>query len=97
MSPNTLNHEQAYLTAVYNELIRQGLWNGENPLSRLRRLKIDQAELAFLEQKQINRLLDECKASSNPSVYYVAILVLSTGTRWSEAEGVPRPTLRPTG
>ncbi|MCC4284377.1 tyrosine-type recombinase/integrase [Marinobacter salarius] len=95
MSPNTLNHEQAYLTAVYNELIRQGLWNGDNPLAKLRRLKIDQTELAFLDQEQITRLLDECKASSNPSVYYVAILALSTGARWSEAESVTQANFTP--
>lgn len=86
LTENTLNHEQAYLTAVFNELIRQGHWKGENPLSNLRKLKIDEPELAFLDQDQIRRLLEECKASSNPSVYHVARVALATGARWSEAE-----------
>ena len=66
-----------------------------DPLARLRRLKIDQTELSFLNQEQINRLLDECKTSSNPSVYYVALLALSTGARWSEAEGVTKACFTP--
>ncbi|OAN87976.1 hypothetical protein A8B84_14640 [Marinobacter sp. EhC06] len=47
ISENTQNHEQAYLTAVFNELIRQGHWKGKNPLEKLRRLKIDEPELPF--------------------------------------------------
>lgn len=94
-SPNTMNHEQAYLAAVFNELIRQGHWKGENPLANLRRLKIDEPELAFLTQEQIGRLLEECRASSNPSVYHVARLALATGARWSEAEGVRASNFTP--
>ncbi|WP_227506890.1 tyrosine-type recombinase/integrase [Marinobacter subterrani] len=43
-----------------------------------------------MDQKQIERLLDEFRASSNPSVYHVARLALATGARWSEAESVKR-------
>ena len=96
ISENTLNHEQAYLTAVFNELIRQGHWRGKNSLEKLRRLKIDELELAFLGQKQIEKLLKECRASSNPSVYHIARLVLATGgARWSEAESVKRSAFTP--
>lgn len=95
ISENTLNHEQAYLTAVFNELIRQGHWKGKNPLEKLRRLKIDEPELSFLDQEQIGTLLDECKASSNPSVYHVARLALATGARWSEAESVKLSVFTP--
>ena len=95
ISENTLNHEQAYLTAVFNELIRQGHWKGTNRLEKLRRLKIDEPELAFLDQKQIGTLLEECRASSNPSVYPVARLALATGAKWSEAESAKPSALTP--
>ena len=95
LTENTLNHEQAYLTAVFNELVRQGLWKGQNPLANLRKFKLDEAELAFLDQEQINRLLEECRASSNPSVYYVARLALATGARWSEAENIKPSAFTP--
>lgn len=95
LSANTLNHEQAYLTAVFNELNRQGHWKGENPLGKLRKLKIDETELAFLDQEQINRLLEECKASSNPSLYHVTRLALATGARWSKAEKIKPSAFTP--
>ena len=95
LSANTLNHEQAYLTAVFNELNRQGHWKSENPLGKLRKLKIDETELAFLDQEQINRLLEECKASSNPSLYHVTRLALATGARWSEAEKIKPSAFTP--
>ncbi|GGY83539.1 phage integrase [Marinobacter zhanjiangensis] len=94
-SENTLNHEQAYLSAVYNELIRQGHWKGRNPLEKLRRFKLDEQELAFLDQEQIQELLEQCRQSSNSSVYHVVRLALATGARWSEAESVTRSSFTP--
>lgn len=92
---NTLNHEHTYLSAVFNELIRQGEWTHENPLKKLRKFKLDEQELAFLSQEQIGHLLEECKSSSNPSLYHVTRLALATGARWSEAEGVTRSNFTP--
>ncbi|MBW3197031.1 tyrosine-type recombinase/integrase [Marinobacter nauticus] len=92
---NTLNHEHTYLSAVFNELIRQGEWSYPNPLKNLRKFKLDEHELTFLTQEQISRLLEECKASSNPSLYHVTRLALATGARWSEAEGVTRSNFTP--
>lgn len=92
---NTLNHEHAYLNAVFNELIRQGEWDQPNPIRNLRKFKLDEQELAFLTQEQIGRLLEECKASSNPSLFHVTRLALATGARWSEAEGVTRSNFTP--
>jgi site-specific recombinase XerD len=80
---------------VFNELIRQGEWNHPNPLKSLRKFKLDEQELAFLSLEEIDRLLEECKASSNPSVYHVTRLALATGARWSEAEGVTRSSFTP--
>ena len=90
-----MNHEHTYLSAVFNELIRQGEWKHENPLKKLRKFKLDEQELAFLSQEQISRLLEECRASSNPSLYHVTRLALATGARWSEAEGVTRSNFTP--
>lgn len=95
ISANTVNHEQAYLKAVFNELARQGLWTGANPMDSVRRLKLEETELAFLAEDQIDELLFQCSRSSNPSVYYVARLALATGARWSEAEGVTRNNFTP--
>jgi integrase len=87
-SPNTVNHDHAYLQAVFSELRRLGYWKLDNPMTRIRKLKVHQARLCYLNQDQIRSLLDECKQSWNTSLYYVVKLALATGARWSEAESV---------
>lgn len=85
---NTVNHEHAYLRAVFNELKRVGEWSGGNPVSSLRRLKHKESELSYLADEEVNRLLAALRSSSNPDAYPVALLCLATGARWSEAEGL---------
>lgn len=87
VSANTLNHELAYMSAVFNELDRLGEWKGENPLAKVRRLKFDEPEMAYLEKNQIQPLLDALDRISI-SAGVVARVCLATGARWSEAEGL---------
>lgn len=56
---NTLNHELANLRAVFNELERLGEWGAENPFGKVRSLKCDETEMAYLDSKQIPPLLAE--------------------------------------
>lgn len=86
VKPNTLNHDRAYLHALFSDLEKSGLWPNPNPISKTRPLKFDQAQVVFLTIDQINLLLDELKQSRNPHVYLVARLCLETGARWGEAE-----------
>ena len=90
VKPETVNHEQRYLSAVFSELIRLGSWHKENPLGKVRQIKTDQVELTFLSLDQVARLLEECKASTNNHTYPVALLCLATGARWEEAESLTR-------
>lgn len=83
---NTVNHDHAYLRALFNELERLGDWTLGNPLSRVRRLKVDEQELSFLTIEQIRALLNALAASRNDSARLVAMVCLATGARWSEAE-----------
>ncbi|VXC33835.1 tyrosine-type recombinase/integrase [Pseudomonas sp. 9Ag] len=92
-SPQTVNHEQRYLSAVFSELIRLGAWVGKNPLASIRQIKTDQTELTFLSLPQIRQLLDECRRSTNNHTYPVALLCLATGARWDEAESMSRAAL----
>lgn len=83
----TVNNEQTYLNALFNELIRLDEIK-ENPIKNVRQLKYNQTEMGFLEPEQIPILFDELKKSKNPDVYYVAKIAISTGSRWSEAESL---------
>lgn len=87
ISANMLNHELAYLRAVFNELERLGEWNGANPLSRIRKLKFDEAEMAYLSSEQIPELLRGL-GDDAADVRLIAEVCLSTGARWGEAEAL---------
>ncbi|TNH91630.1 phage integrase, partial [Aeromonas hydrophila] len=52
VTPTTINREQLYLQAVFNELARLGVWHGGNPLSDLRQYKVQESELAYLSQDE---------------------------------------------
>jgi integrase len=70
ISQNNLNREHAYLRSVFNELKRLGQWKRDNPLEALRAFKIQQTELAYLTDKQIETLLQSMESARNPHVAY---------------------------
>lgn len=86
-SANMLNHELAYLRAMFNELERLGEWVGDNPLAKVRKLKFDEIEMAYLDADQIQPLLDAL-GNVDGDVRLIAEVCLSTGARWGEAEGL---------
>lgn len=89
ISANTANHELAYLRALFNELDRLGEWSAPNPIEKVRQLKIDQTEMAFLTNEEIKALLSALDAApKNKDAALVARVCLATGARWSEAEGL---------
>ncbi|MBS7559373.1 tyrosine-type recombinase/integrase [Pseudomonas sp. RC4D1] len=87
ISANMLNHELAYLRAVFNELERLGEWSGANPLAKIRKLKFDEAEMAYLVAEQIPGLLRGL-GDETAHVRLIAEVCLSTGARWGEAESL---------
>lgn len=90
----TINREHAYLRAALNELRRVGEFTGPNPVQDLRQFRLQQTELAFLDHNQITELLDELRKSTNQSAELVALICLSTGARWSEAETLELQQIR---
>ncbi|WP_339433292.1 phage integrase [Pseudomonas sp. EA_65y_Pfl2_P78] len=85
ISANMLNHELSYLRAVFNELARLGEWDADNPLGKVRKLKFDETEMAYLLAEHIQELLcDLAKRDSDAGL--IAEVCLATGARWGEAE-----------
>jgi integrase len=90
---NTLNHELAYLRAVFNELGRLGEWEGDNPLAKVRKIKFDEAEMVYLLAVQIEALLGDLSRRSSDAAL-IAQVCLATGARWGEAEGLQSRQVR---
>ncbi len=80
----TLNREQAYLRAMFNELRRLGLFSGENPLGLVRRFRSPERELSFLSVEQIRALLGVLSGDA----LLITKVCLATGARWREAESL---------
>lgn len=91
---NTLNREHAYLKSAINHLKRLGEWRGENPLEKVKQFKIDQTELSYLEDEEIDRLLAALEQSTNRHALTCTKLVLATGLRWTEAESLEVSQIR---
>lgn len=87
VSANMLNHELAYLRAVFNELKRLGEWTAPNPLAAVRSLKFDETEMAYLLTKQIEALLAHL-ATLDDDTLLISEVCLATGARWGESEGL---------
>lgn len=94
ISANNMNREKNYLQAMFNELKRLDIWKGENPLQKVRSLKVAERELSYLSLEQINVLLSELKQAKNEHVHLIAQICLATGARWSEAEKLRKPQVR---
>jgi integrase len=88
VSIKTVNNEQTYVNALFNELIRLGEWDGVNPIAGMRALKYKTPEMGYLQPAQIQLLLVELNNSRNENVTIIAKICLSTGCRWGEAEAL---------
>lgn len=86
LSPNTVNHDIAYLRAVFNVLIQLGEWHGDNPFAAIKAIRLPERELSYLTHEQIKILFEELNQSRNKHVTLIATLCLATGARWSEAQ-----------
>jgi integrase len=82
-----LNHELAYLRAVFNELKRLGQWALPNPLGAVRSLKFDETEMTYLLSEQIETLLAHLPTLDDDALL-ISQVCLATGARWGESEGL---------
>jgi integrase len=94
ISANNMNREKNYLQAIFNELKRLDVWKNDNPLQKVRSLKVSERELSFLSIEEIDLLLTELQNAKNEHVYLISQICLATGARWSEAENLRRRQVR---
>jgi integrase len=85
IKPKTINNEHGYLVALFNTLINLGKWPYENKVAGIKKLKLSEKELAYLETPQIVDLLAALDSLGFVSVRLITELCLATGARWSEA------------
>lgn len=88
VNAKSLNNRLGYLKAVFNYLQKMGVINYDNPLKQVQAVSLQEKPLGFLTQAQIKELIqlltDKCQAQ----VVLIALVCLSTGCRWSEAQSL---------
>lgn len=95
ISPQTVNHEQRYLSAVFGTLKKLGHWSHPNPVAGIPTFKVNQKMVSFLYPHEITKLLNHLSESNSESVLIIAKICLATGARWSEAENLEGSQITP--
>lgn len=89
MKGKTANNRLGYLKAVYNELHKLDVIDFPCPFSRIKPLRLQERPLAYLTKPQIAELLEALRTRETaPHTYMVAVICLSTGARWGEAQAL---------
>ncbi|EIC30110.1 MULTISPECIES: phage integrase [Methylomicrobium] len=83
----TLNRELQTFKAVFNDLSRSMQFQGKNHFNAIRLIKCQDSETIFLTIEQIKKLFSYL-ARSESDAYLIALVCLSTGARWGEAQGL---------
>ena len=93
VTPNTCNHDLAYLKAMFNVLARQPGSGITNPLSMIEKLPIDESDITFLDLDEIKLLVRELDDGKSSDGSLVTRICLSTGARWGEVVSLRRENI----
>ena len=83
-SPSTVVRYMAALSHAFSIASKEWGWVEDNPFAKVTRPKEPRGRVRFLSDDERERLLAECKASSNSDLYPAVVLALSTGARRME-------------
>lgn len=83
ISAATVNHYLRTMSIVFSYAVKDCGWLDDNPMLKVRKRKLDNSRVRYLEKKEIKKLLSECYQISF-ELYLAVMIALSTGARYSE-------------
>ena len=83
LSFTTVNHYIASMNTVFSYCVKDLDIIDINPMSKVEKLKINNARKRFLDEKEITKLLNACK-EANHELYLCVLIALLSGARKSE-------------
>lgn len=83
-APATVVRYLAALSHSFTIAVKEWQWINESPVNKVNRPSEDNCRVRYLDEKERERLLNECKQSKNPLLYLNVILAISTGMRQGE-------------
>jgi len=84
IKPATVNRYLAALSIAFSAASKEWGWLEENPVRKVKKLREPRGRVRYLDDDERKRLLAACRESSNPFIYMLVVLALSTGVRKSE-------------
>ena len=88
-SPATVNRYLAALSDAFSVAVKEWEWLEDSPMRKVKKPKEPRGRVRFLsEDSERPRLLKACEESTNPYLYPVVVLALSTGMRQGEIMGL---------
>jgi integrase len=85
LAPATCDHHLKLLKRVFNLAIDWGVHTGTNPVARVPMFNADNRIERYLDEAQLQRLVNVLRTDANRPVCNIALFLLSTGARLSEA------------
>lgn len=83
-SPSTVVRYMAILSHLFTIAMKEWDWVDDNPFRKVKKPKEPKGRMRFLAEGELHALLHACRKDSNPILYPVVLLALSTGMRQSE-------------
>jgi integrase len=87
-SAGTVNRYLTSLSHAFTIAVREWGWVNENPVRNVKKLTEPGGRVRFLSEDEKDRLLEASKVSSEPRLYPLVVLALSTGARRGEILGL---------
>ncbi len=87
-NPATVVRYMAALSVAYTQAVNEWGWIDASPMQKVKKPTESRGRVRFLSDEERARLLKACKESSNPYLYTVVVLALSTGMRQGEIMGL---------
>ena len=91
IAPATVNRYLQAISHAFTVAVREWGWIENSPVPRVRRLKEPRGRVRFLSDDERRRLLDACRDSSEPRLYPLVLLAVSTGARSGELRALRWP------
>jgi integrase len=83
-SPGTVARYLASLSHCLSVAVREYQWLDDSPIRKVSKPRAPRGRVRFLADDERARLLAACQQSSNPFLYTVVVLAISTGMRQGE-------------
>lgn len=87
-SPASVVRYLSALSHTFTIAVKEWGWLEDSPMRKVTKPKESRGRVRFLSDDERMRLLKICKESSNPYLYVVVVLALSTGMRQGEIMGL---------